>query len=1651
MAHRRRRKIKFSPFRISERSRKAILVTVGVFLMMIFAMPFRGSCRKTHQGGRGPQDVWAVLDGKSVTYGELHDLWRRWGMVFGTALDENQARAQIVQLREAEQAGIRVSDTEVVAAVRNQVFPRRVRVEYLIAESNTFEKKLGSDVPSDQRPKRAVELARQALVKVKTQIDAIVGRELEGALKRAAADSDLTFGETGHFTPRDASGELRAIREAPKIESLAFTEPIGQLTAPLRLTGGYCIVRVVNRARGFGPDGLYYKEQEGWVGHGYGVLNVKEYAETLKERQVTQAQLERTLREQLTVSLLTSLMARAAGSLPEAAVRDRYRRDNTQAVAAYYAIKTADFADSVSHTDDDLRAFYDKHKNQVHAPQRVGYLTPPRIRIEYVLGNVKDLAQTLDERALRAYHGRHRDEFTGSYDEALPRVRRAAADHELKRIISQIAGQAATEANAGRLPDLTALASQASRLAGGAFVCKLSKPFSAQNADSVVPELRGAKPKPLAEVLFGDQGRSYVAEGEERKPGTHVISDDVECEDGRFFFRVVERLPSQQVPYEDIADDTRNQLVKDYTEQEAFKQAQQTAAEYRRRIHKAAFDQFAERTGVKPVETGFLMADTPIAPLGQPLPALYDELARGEIGDLSTVAAAGDSFVLARLVDSEPTKGLKLQLAIAKAGGINEAYQASSFELQATYDADPYAYLDPPKPLAFDKVQADIAKLLKRRRALAAAAERIHAAVAELVAAPKPDLPAVAAKHKLAVHRNVKVDLARTEATPHVGKAAGFRDAVTALKPGEVSRALASADARFVFVVTARDAKSATIDVAETRYAQLLPTIKIEPKEVRQYYDGHRDTAYVTHDAITKAPAWDDLGKSPRDRVRKKLTDAWAQKPAPARFAQVRDSLVQEAFRTVPARSPVTASRPVKLTVRAVGPFALAKPRGVFARTPALLQAIRSLKVGEISAPMATDTDALLAFVADRRLGGEARASVAIFNASDYLDPSAKLPDQALKRYYDAHKNDFRVPETASIAYLFADAAPRQKAVVPKLSDDDCRRYYDANRARTYAGQTYDQAKARVRADLARERASTQARQDAEAALDALRKSPNAASAELAAVAARHGLTQGTSTAFPLRDPIVLPAVGRIRALARDLRDAKVGDLMPRVVATDRGYLVCRLAARDPERVPAFDEVRDRVRRTLLLDNAAKAARAAAERFHAAAARTSFENAIAALATRKPEVRRDLAVRAPRVVLAGKGAVPNLASAIFALQKPGLTPVVTDDAVPGACVAHVTTRKPDELLDLDLVTIHRWEVAARGIEADDDQLRKHYQEHNERFRVPDQLQIEYLAVTYDDLRKGLAATDKEILDEFERSKKARETLYKDWSKPGGLFFLPLEKASDMARHKVVGDKAKAQAHKLLTQALAALRKQGASADLKALAATLPHSKTGLSSYFGRDKKALEPVGRAPELIAQAFAAKQGQFLGPVFGPDGACVFRRNDFRPSKIPPFDEVQLSVEADLRRQRDIDRALALAGKLRARLAPAVAKATDKRAAFRQAVEAEPIAVEVPKPIRVTVTKPFYPLDAGWMRSSVIPGLGNRPALVRAVFRLRKGRLTPPVDDPARSACYVAMLTRLIQPPEPTERSLLETRSLLLRRTGNAFWQSWMEHLNDKLYASQ
>ncbi|MEK7775897.1 MAG: hypothetical protein AAB331_00790 [Planctomycetota bacterium] len=147
---------------------------------------------------------------------------------------------------------------------------------------------------------------------------------------------------------------------------------------------------------------------------------------------LNQEQIVRTLREALLVEKLDSFM-RSSVKMTSEEIWQRYSMENEQAKIKAIALKARDFVDSVNVTEDEIRAFYEKHKNEEDNRDsgKPGYKLPDRVKIECVMANLEDFAKlaVVSEDEIKKYYEENKDaQYKIAAPESAPAAKTAGAD-----------------------------------------------------------------------------------------------------------------------------------------------------------------------------------------------------------------------------------------------------------------------------------------------------------------------------------------------------------------------------------------------------------------------------------------------------------------------------------------------------------------------------------------------------------------------------------------------------------------------------------------------------------------------------------------------------------------------------------------------------------------------------------------------------------------------------------------------------------------------------------------------------------------------------------------------------------------------------------------------------------------------------------------------------------------------------------------------------------------------------------------------------------------------------------------------------------------------------------------------------------------------
>ncbi len=249
-----------------------------------------------------------------------------------------------------------------------------------------------------------------------------------------------------------------------------------------------------------------------------GFIGDQQYANLLRNNGQTVAGFERALREDLAVAKLTSALAQAA-RVSDAEVERSFRRDAEQVGIRYLLLPAARFADQVTATPEEARAYFDAHRDEFALPeQRV---------VDYLLVDALRMSATLavPDADVRAYYDANQAEFT--------RPEEVRARHILLKVDESRAADAAQRQ----------LEAVKRRLAGGedfaALAQQLSEdPGSKERGGDLGFFGRGQMIQAFEEAAFAAQ------------PGQ--IVGPIQTDFGYHLIRVEERRAGGLAPFEEV-------------------------------------------------------------------------------------------------------------------------------------------------------------------------------------------------------------------------------------------------------------------------------------------------------------------------------------------------------------------------------------------------------------------------------------------------------------------------------------------------------------------------------------------------------------------------------------------------------------------------------------------------------------------------------------------------------------------------------------------------------------------------------------------------------------------------------------------------------------------------------------------------------------------------------------------------------------------------------------------------------------------------------------------------------------------------------------------------------------------------------------------
>ncbi|NUO08475.1 MAG: SurA N-terminal domain-containing protein [Candidatus Brocadia sp.] len=335
---------------------------------------------------------------------------------------------------------------------------------------------------------------------------------------------------------------------------------------------------------------------------------------------LNQEQIVRTLREALLVEKLESLIRTSVKMTTDEAWL-RYCLENEQVKLKVLTLKAKDFLDSVSVTEDEIRAYYEKYKNDEYdaGAEKPGYKLPERVKLECLVAKYDDMEKQISVTAedMKKYYEDNKEtqfKVTAEQkpadvteDKGVTKDESATGNQSLK---NEAEGSAAYKPFAEVKGEIQkTLARQKAMEKVAEIMNKLDEEIFETMDKAERPSFKDLanKYKVMYEVPTGKKSHSeFLTETDllEVFPGSdqivQVAFDREKNEasipfnfiEGKVIFQVIDKKPSASAPLEEI----RNVVVNDLKMEKCLLKAKEIAEKYAGTTRRMSFKDIVKAT-----------------------------------------------------------------------------------------------------------------------------------------------------------------------------------------------------------------------------------------------------------------------------------------------------------------------------------------------------------------------------------------------------------------------------------------------------------------------------------------------------------------------------------------------------------------------------------------------------------------------------------------------------------------------------------------------------------------------------------------------------------------------------------------------------------------------------------------------------------------------------------------------------------------------------------------------------------------------------------------------------------------------------------------------------------------------------------------------
>ncbi len=318
-----------------------------------------------------------------------------------------------------------------------------------------------------------------------------------------------------------------------------------------------------------------------------------------------------------------------------------------------------------------------------------------------------------------------------------------------------------------------------------------------------------------------------------------------------------------------------------------------------------------------------------------------------------------------------------------------------------------------------------------------------------------------------------------------------------------------------------------------------------------------------------------------------------------------------------------------------------------------------------------------------------------------------------------------------------------------------------------------------------------------------------------------------------------------------------------------------------------------------------------------------------------------------------------------------------------------------------------------------EELQDYYQNHKTEFKKPEQINVQYIALYFDQAQFKINVSEEEMLNYYQEH--IEQFTIKD--KKGKESTRPLEEVKAQIKEKVILDKVRELLEDKIWRICDEIENDPALFEEVAKKNQLEVKET---RFFG-PQRVIPEIGLSYEFLNAAFTLKIDEVSNAIETPKGFFIIKVKEKKEPHIPPLDEIKEEVEAAFAIQKSWELAKNKGQDLLSQMKKLMQK---EKVNFAKAAEKLSLTVKE--------TKKFT-------RSSYISGIGQSPEFTQGAFELDVGGISDLITIP-NGYCILSLENIFPIDEEKFTQEKEEFAKKLLARKKDVFYKIWLVNLKKK-----